>query len=183
MTTTSLRVVGVQSVSPAESKTSKKGSKKRSLHRIKTVRKQQSVSLRSAARRLGKDMATVRTQDQESSDLSLSELYDWQEALEVPLTDLLVDPGTPLSSPVMERARMLRLMKTAKAIQDRATETPVQRMAQMLVEQLTEIMPELAEVTPWHTVGQRRSLDECGAIAENPISEQYLGQAAGNPDW
>jgi hypothetical protein len=40
-------------------------------------------------------------------------------------------------------------------------------MAQTLCEQLTEMMPELKEVAPWHTVGQRRSLDEMGRVAEN----------------
>ena len=32
----------------------------------------------------------------------------------------------------------------------------------MLIEQILEIMPELADVTPWHTVGQRRTLDDVG---------------------
>jgi hypothetical protein len=31
-------------------------------------------------------------------------------------------------------------------------------------------MPELKEVGPWHSVGQRRTLDEVGRIASNPIS-------------
>ncbi len=28
-------------------------------------------------------------------------------------------------------------------------------------------MPELSEVAPWHTVGQRRSLDELGRAADH----------------
>lgn len=181
MTTANLRVVHVESVSPTEAKSSK--SKKKPLQRIKTVREQQGVSVRSVARRMGKDMATIRAQEKESSDLRLSELYEWQKALEVPLVDLLDEPGTPLSRPVMERAQMVRLMKTATAILERTESTPVERMAQMLVEQLTDMMPELEHVTPWHTVGQRRSLDECGKIAENPVADHYLGQAPHAPDW
>jgi hypothetical protein len=32
-------------------------------------------------------------------------------------------------------------------------------------------MPELKDVSPWHSVGQRRSLDELGRIAEQPFSD------------
>ncbi len=148
------------------------------LHRISKVRQQQRLSLRSAARRLGKDMATIRYQENEFTDLRLSDLYDWQEALEVPIADLLEDQGAPLSRPVMERARMVRLMKTATAVLERAECEAVRRMAQMLVDQLIEIMPELEDVTPWHAVGQRRSLDEYGRIADNPIPEHFFGSAS-----
>ena len=44
-------------------------------------------------------------------------------------------------------------------------------MAENLVEQLLELMPELKEVSPWHSVGQRRSLDEMGRIAEMQIGD------------
>jgi hypothetical protein len=32
-------------------------------------------------------------------------------------------------------------------------------------------MPELAEVSSWHTVGQRRGLEEMGRIAEQTIAD------------
>jgi hypothetical protein len=57
-------------------------------------------------------------------------------------------------------------MKTAAAIRERAGNHPVSRLAQMLIEQLLELMPELKDVGPWHSVGQRRSLDEYGRAAE-----------------
>lgn len=174
MATASLRVVHVDLV--PENKQKKQSSTP--LHRISEVREQQGVSLRSAARRMGKDMATVRHQERATTDLRLTELYEWQEALEVPVVDLLEDPGTPLSRPVMERAKMLRVMKTAMSLLDGADSDPIQRMAQMLVEQLTEIMPELEDVTAWHSVGQRRGMDEVGRIAECPISDDFLGQYA-----
>ena len=41
--------------------------------------------------------------------------------------------------------------------------------------ELARIMPELKEVSPWHSVGQRRSLDELGRIAEQPISGRSFG--------
>jgi transcriptional regulator with XRE-family HTH domain len=140
------------------------------LHRIHEVRLQQGMSLRTASRHLGLDVRTIRAQEQATSDLRLSDLYRWQSALEVPVQELLVETEEPLSRPVMERARMVRLMKTAAALLEDAPNTNTRLMAQNLIEQLCEIMPELKEVGPWHSVGQRRTLDEVGRIAQQPIS-------------
>ena len=139
------------------------------LHRISAVRSEQGVSIRTAARHLGLEPAEARRQERETTDLSLSELYQWQRLLEVPVADLLVDPGTPLSRPVLERARLLRLMKTAQAILESSHAVGIRRMAETLIDQLLEIMPELAEVGSWHSVGQRRSLDEYGRVMEQRI--------------
>ncbi len=147
---------------------------RRSLHRIGTVRRQQGVSLRSIARQLNVNIETLRLQEDETVDLQLTDLYRWQEALDVPINDLLVDPGTPLSRPVLERAMLLKLMKTAATLLERSKSVAMRRMAQLMVEQLVEIMPELAEVSPWPRVGKRRDHDEMGHIAEHPIPEDLL---------
>ncbi len=135
-------------------------------HRIKEVRQQQGVSLRRVAQLLGTEVRELRREEEETSDLPLSRLYQWQRALEVPVADLLVDSGAPLSAPVMERARLVRVMKTVAAIMEKSQSTSIQRLAQTLVDQLVEIMPELKGINPWHSVGQRRSLDEYGRIVE-----------------
>jgi transcriptional regulator with XRE-family HTH domain len=144
------------------------------LHRIATVRQQQGVSLRTAARQMRKDMPTVRQQENETADLRLSELRAWQAVLQVPLSDLLEDPGAALSRPVLDRARLVRLMKTAASMSELAESKRLQRLATMLIEQLIEIMPELREISAWHTVGQRRSLDEMGRAAERCISDDWF---------
>ena len=141
----------------------------RPLHRVGEVRRQQGVSLRSAARRLGTSVDDVRRQEQASCDMSLKELYRWQQALEVPVTDLLVEAEGPLSQPVLTRARLLRVMKTARAIHESTHQVPIQRLSSMLEQQLIELMPELKDVSAWHSVGQRRTKDELGRIAEQPI--------------
>jgi hypothetical protein len=81
---------------------------------------------------------------------------------------------------VAERAKMVKVMKTARSLLESAGNGPVRRMAENLVEQLTDLMPELKEVSPWHSVGQRRSLDELGRIAEQPISDElgYFAELA-----
>lgn len=147
-------------------------------HRIRTVRLQQGASLRSVARHSGVDIRQLRAQERESADLRISDLHKWRKALDVPLSELLVEPDAALSHPVMERARLIRLMKTAVAIRDRSESVGIRRMAQMLCEQLTEVMPELAEVGPWHDYGQRRGLDEFGRIVDRTIPDELLGHAA-----
>lgn len=120
----------------------------RRLHRIQTVRRQQEVTLRTAARKLGTTLREARLQEDESTDLRLSDLLKWQKILGVPLLDLLVEPDTGLSRPVGERARLVRLMKTAMVLFETASSAPLRRLAQNLVGQLLELMPELRGVGP-----------------------------------
>ena len=143
-------------------------------HRLRTVRRQEGVSLRTVARRMGRDMRSVREEEDESHDLRISEIYEWQRALDVPLVDLLVDPGTPLSRPVFERAQLLRLMKTAAAIASQSGNEEIQRLARTMVNQLIDIMPELQGVTPWHRFGKRRSHNDYGRTAERCVSEDLI---------
>ena len=78
------------------------------LHRLAAVRQQQGISRRTVARRLNIDLATVRTQEAETSDISLSQLYEWQKVLEVPLSELLFEADDSLSAPVLQRAQLVR---------------------------------------------------------------------------
>lgn len=143
-------------------------------HRIADVRRQQGVSVRSITRKLGITAEEVRKQEDPTTDLTLSQLVAWQQALEVPLANLLVDSDAPLSNPVLTRARLLRIMKTAQALRENAKDKSGERMALMLIDQLLEVMPELKDVSAWHTVGQRRTQDEVGRIAERPISDTFI---------
>lgn len=149
------------------------GQRQRPMHRLKEVRRRQGVSLRRVARHMKRDIRDVKQQEETHSDLSLSELYQWQQALDVPVAELLVDLDAPLSAPVMERARMVKLMKTAAAIREKADHGSVRRMADTLIEQLIEIMPELRGVSAWHAVGQRRTLDELGRAVERGMSINF----------
>ncbi len=146
----------------------------RPMHRIGEVRLQQGISLRSAARRMGIEIRQARRQEHPDADLSLSELYCWQRALEVPVANLLVDLDAPLSTPVLKRAQMLKLMKSAVTILEKAEREPVRRMAQRIVDQLIELMPELEDVSPWHEVGQRRTREDYGRIVERLLPEDAL---------
>jgi len=144
------------------------------LHRLGAVRQQQGVSRRTVARRLNIDLATVRAQESETTDIALSQLYEWQKVLEVPLSELLLEADDSLSAPVQKRAQLVRLMKSALAILENTNQETIRRMAQTLIDQLLEIMPELAGVGPWHAVGQRRRLDELGVAAERRLSDDVF---------
>jgi len=71
-----------------------------------------------------------------------------QEALGVPVTELLVEEGTKLSPPVLRRSQMLRIMKTARSILEQTKQIGIRRMAENLVAQMIEMMPELQEGGP-----------------------------------
>lgn len=150
----------------------------RRFHRLATVRRQEEISRRTVARRLGVSIAEVKRQEDETVDLPLSALYRWQEVLDVPMSELLMEPEEPLSSPVRSRAKMLRIMKTAVTILERTRQTPIRRMAQMLAEQLVELMPELEGVSPWPAVGKSRLPSEYGQVIHRRLPDELFLDAA-----
>lgn len=149
----------------------------RPLHRLAEIRRRQGISLRSAARRMGTSMEQIRREEDAACDLSISELRRWQRALQVPLAELLVDMDQPLSEPVLTRARLLRVMKTVRAIHETAAKESLKRLCTMLEDQLIELMPELKDVSAWHSVGQRRTQDELGRAAERILPESFFSDA------
>lgn len=149
------------------------------LHRIADVRRRQGISIRSAARRLHTSMDQVRRQEDPYCDMPLSELYRWQQALEVPVVELLVENDTPLSEPVLTRARLVRIMKTVRAIKESTNSTSIQRFTTMLDQQLVELMPELQNVSAWPSVGQRRLPTELGRTAERVLPESFFTDSLG----
>ena len=143
-------------------------------HYLAEVRHRQGLSLRCIANRLGISVAEVREQEEPSFDLTLSQLYRWQAALGVPIHELVHELEDTLLPDVMGRARMLRVMKTAHTVQSHAQTGEQQQLANHLVDQLVDAMPELRTVSSWPSVGQRRLTEEFGRIVENPVSEQWL---------
>jgi hypothetical protein len=153
----------------------KSGASLRALHRIREVRREQGVSSKRASQLMGKSVEAIRAEEAETTDLRLSQLYEWQRLLEVPIEDLLVEPHAPLSEPVLKRARMVRLMKTVQAIMERSSQPSVRRLAQTMVNQLVEIMPELEGVTPWNSLDRKKARNQNSRILEssylNPANE------------
>ena len=149
----------------------------RPLHRIGEVMLQEGIRARTVSRRMNAPMSQVRVQQDAYCDLSLSDLYCWQSALRVPLVDLLVDPGYPLSTPVQLRANLLKMMKTVRSIQENSGQESIQTQTENLVQQLVAMMPELQEVPAWPTVGQRRTNDELGAAAQRQLPDALFDES------
>jgi len=144
------------------------------LQRLAAVRRRQGLSLDTVARQLNIEIEQVRQQESESSDLPLSTVYAWQKILEVPVAELLVEAGDGLTSPVLKRSQLVRLMKTVLAISEQTKQESVRRMVQTMVGQLVEIMPELANVSAWHAVGQQRRPSELGVAAQRRLGDELF---------
>lgn len=143
-------------------------------HRVAEVREQQGVSQRTLARRLGIELKALQAMERPESDLCLSQLRALQAALDVPLIDLL-EESSELSRPIAERAKMVKVMKTAVALKETKTTPRVERMVTMLCEQLVDVMPELAEVSGWPQFGSRRGASALGKALSQPINTSDLG--------
>ena len=144
------------------------------LHRIAEVMEQEGVTPRGLARRLGTTRAKVTKAMDPTTDMSLSELYRLQAALQVPATELLSASCDGLNPAILLRTRLLRMMRTVRSIQEMSTEDRVQTLATQLVEKLTEMMPELKDVSAWPSKGQPRQSHELGAIACNVVPIELL---------
>ena len=124
-------------------------------HYIAEVIKNQKISIAHCAKRLGLTQEEVLRQIDPKSNLTLNQLFDWSEVLDVPLTELLpFDSST--SDPIRNRALLLRIMKTARQVQSLSANTVVQSAAETLILQLLELVPDFAMIEAWPSVGQSR---------------------------
>ena len=141
----------------------------RPVNRIAYVREQQEMTLRSVSRHTGVDVRTLRKQEKPTANLTLTELANWSKALDVPVTSLIEEPESTLENPVKKRAAMVRIMRSAMSIHNEAESDKMSALAETLVSQLVELMPELDGLAAWPQYGQRRGPDEVGRVAERPL--------------
>ena len=141
----------------------------RPVNRIAFVREQQEMTLRSVARQTGIDVRTLRKQEKPTANLTLTELAKWSKALDVPVVNLIEEPESTLDNPVKKRAAMVRIMRSAMSIHDEAASAKMHALAETLVSQLVELMPELDGLAAWPQYGQRRGPEEVGRVAERPL--------------
>jgi transcriptional regulator with XRE-family HTH domain len=144
------------------------------LHRLGEARRQEHISRGKVARHLGITVQDVIRQECETADLRLSVLHKWSKVLGLPVAELVEEPSDSLSTPLFNRARLTRVMKTAMAILKRSRDPQTKRLVQTMVDQLMEIMPELRGIIAWHAVGKRRRLNELGIAAERGLSDEVF---------
>jgi transcriptional regulator with XRE-family HTH domain len=155
------------SQSPAVSSTAP-AAKKTKLHRIAEVRASQGMSERTICKRLNIDLKQLRALEDPTSDIPLSTLLAIREVLDVPLEDLVQESGG-LARPIQERAKLVKIMKTAVSIKECKLSPRASRLSEMLNEQLVELMPELNEVGGWPEFGSRRGADSLARVLTNEV--------------
>jgi transcriptional regulator with XRE-family HTH domain len=144
------------------------------LHRLGKARRQENISRRSAARRLGITIEDVVRQECTTADLPLSMLHKWAKALALPVAQLVAEPDTALSTPLFNRAHLVRVMKTAMALLEQTGNLRTKRLAQTMIDQLMEIMPELRGISAAPAVGKRRNRDDLGIAAQRSLSDKFF---------
>jgi transcriptional regulator with XRE-family HTH domain len=144
------------------------------LHRLGEARRQEEISLGNVARHLGITVEDVRRQECTTTDLPLSVLHKWAKVLGLPVAELVEEPDDSLSTRLLNRAGLVRVTKTAMTILEGARNPQTKRLAQTMVDQLIEIMPELRGVIAWHAVGKPRSLNELGIAAGRRLSAEVF---------
>ena len=146
------------------------------LHRLREIRSQQDISIRSLSRRMNVPASEVRMQEDPHFDLRLSALYQWQQALGVPASELLVEPGDGLSAPIQLRARLLRMMKTIATILDQPQSDRTTHLIANLKNDILEVMPEVEGVDRWHGSSSDRSGDIAAAVLRQIDDAFFLDQ-------
>lgn len=126
---------------------------RKKFHRVREMRQDMRITLSYCAKKLGISTQDARIQEDPYTDLTLSQLLAWREILDVPLSELIEYQGE-VEDPIKNRALLLRVMKTVKQIQKTTREDRIKNMSITLVDQLTELMPELIDVSPWPDIGQ-----------------------------
>ena len=142
-------------------------------HRLQATRLREGVSLRSLAKRLQVPISTAKAQEEGRCALYLSDLYRWQRALKVPISDLLDVPEPNLENDIRQRACLVRIIKTAKSLVQSCTVDQEARLARQIVDQVHEMMPELTEVSAWPE-GRSRPLTDLGRAADVISTTEWM---------
>ena len=135
------------------------------LHRLAQIQDEQGTSLSTVAKKLGIAIAEARRQEQETTDLLLSQLYRWRDVLETPAGDLLIEPEEIPTNPIKCRSQLVKMMKSVRAILETTKEDGTRVFAEMLAAQFIDLMPELKHINAWPTIGQSREPRDLGQAA------------------
>ncbi len=115
---------------------------KAGLHRLAAARREKGMSCFNVARRIGVTVEEVRLQE-EAADLPISTLNLWAAALDMPVTDLIVEPEEFVHATHLAKSQAERLLQLAAKLRDGSRRRSIQRLAQTFLDQLAEMQPAL----------------------------------------
>ena len=151
------------------------------LHQINAVRRREGFTLRTVAKHMlghGLSLSDLRAQEDPSTDLRITDIRRWGEALgRIPLSEFFPGSEESLSRESRERAIAVRLIKSLHSI--RATvqgsaQNRISRLTAAIIAGLSELMPDVEQVAPWNAVGHKRTSDELGMAAERTLNLREL---------
>jgi transcriptional regulator with XRE-family HTH domain len=147
---------------------------RRVLHRLGAIRKMRKLSLADVAQRLHLTPEEAQRQEQSATDLTLRDLYRWQQLLKVPLAELLAEPDETLGLPAVKPEKLSPALEVALLILQQTKQPGIRRMAHTLVDQLVELSPELKRIAEEHTAGQAHRLDEQGRAMKGALPVDFF---------
>jgi transcriptional regulator with XRE-family HTH domain len=128
-----------------------RGTLREAVHQVELARHCKGLSRRDVARRMDVDLNEVKRQENETTDLRLTELYRWQEALDATLPELLTGDHDPISTPEIDSRRMAKMLNATTEIRKTTNQSQVHRLAQMLLWQLGELSPQMDGLRQWQS--------------------------------
>lgn len=138
-------------------------------HRLQEARIRAGVTLRALSSRTGIPLRRLQRQEA-SNDVSLNDLLRWQEALGVPLAELVDGPNDELAEMNRVRAGLVKIMRSVRSLQQTKLSEPQEAFVENLQTTLQTLMPELDAVRSWPVYGERRSTRSLPRIESNVIS-------------
>ncbi len=143
------------------------------LHRLEAARLEQHVTRRSLARRMGVTVAVVKQEERSDADVAVSTLRRWEQALQVPVVELLDSPLDTLAPDVAARARLVRALGLAKALMAHSSGRSRETAAE-IVDHLSQLVPDARHVRALLS-GNGRQPVRYGRAAERPVSTTMFG--------
>lgn len=148
-------------------------------HRLKEARIRSGVSQRAVARRTGLSLAEVARQE-ESDNISLSDLQKWKDALGVPIAELLTDSPERTDELIRLRAGMIQVMRSLASLDSSDVSDSQKAIIQNMRHELEGLMPELSSVKSWPQFGGRRQRREPARIESQIIATSIWCPEVGN---
>lgn len=172
---TSASLTGFVHTGPAPAATPRKTGKAKVYHAVAQAREREGMSIQKCAKLLQISVEEAREQENPATPLTAAQLSEWKRILKVPYSELLGTEDDDLDDPIRHRAGMLKVMKSAKSLEETVCRPEERMMVGNLIDQIVELMPELETVSAWPKVGQSHEACRFGRAATDEYTPMSPG--------